>query len=404
MKKTLPDSRGFMIISGLLLFVLFIIFILVLISWSGNEFSWTSRSFMSLQALNLADAGAELAVWEIVHNDAVFGGFSGANPKTLSLPSFTDAAGKIIGDITISVDNTSPGHYLIVSSGFVPSIADQKAKKTVKVKVFPRALFNNAVFGYDSVIARGNAVVDSYNSDVTPYSPLMAGSNGDVGTNGSMSLIENSMIKGDLFIGPGGTVSGNTPAHTAGETYYSGVEAEIQTVTLPDYFNSLPSMGALILSGHDDVTLPPGNYVYDSMSLAAQSRLTISANTNIYVKASVNIAGQSTVFTNGSVQMYIGGDASFAGQGIVNSTGNPASLEIYGLGNGTNISFTGQNDFYGTFYAPYSTLYLAGDANFYGAVAGEDVTLAGNIKIHYDEALSEDGPFSGYDIAYWQED
>src|SRR3989338_2095476 len=140
MKAPFLNRKGFVLISVLAISLVFVMVILPLIAWTSNEFSWTSRSFMSLRALNLADGGAELAVWEIVHNGGQFTGWSGMNPKTLTISSFADNYGTVIGDITISVDNTSPENYLVTSTSYVPNTSSTIIRKTVKVKVFPHAL------------------------------------------------------------------------------------------------------------------------------------------------------------------------------------------------------------------------------------------------------------------------
>lgn len=395
---------GFILIDIVYLSAVFIIVIIPLIGWSVNEYAWTTHSFKALRALNLADAGADLAVWEIVHNNAQFTGWSGINPKTLTLASFKDDFSETIGDIAVTGDNTSPGHYLITSKGFVPDMANPTAKKTVKVKVFPHALFNNGLFGTSSVSISGNSVIDSYDSSIGPYSPITARANADVGTNGILSISDNAVVKGDALIGPNGSASGVTQANVTGEIFYSGEEVELAEVELPDYLAALSSLGDLTIGGQNEVTLPSGNYRYENISVTGQSALTISANTNLYVSTSFTVAGQAMVITQGAVEIYLGGDGSFAGKGIVNETGLPNNLEIYGLGDDTSLSFGGLNDFYGTIYAPDSTIYMGGNATYFGAVAGSSITLGGNNAFHYDEALSQNGPFSGYDIAYWQED
>jgi len=397
------DRKGFVLASVVALSVVFIIIVIPMIGWSVNELFLTAHSFMSLRALNIADAGADLAVWDIVHNNAQFTGWSGTNPKTTTIYSFTDSNGAAVGDIVVSALNTASNQYLVTSTGYVPSIADTKAKKIVKVKAFPRPLFNNAIFGYSSVALSGNVVVDSYNSNSGPYSIATAGTNGDVGTNGNLTLVDNVMVKGDLFLGSGGTVSGNIPAHYTGETSYFGNDVEQTSVTLPVYFGGLPNLGNLNVAGNQTPTIS-GDLFYENISVSGGSAvLTISANSHLYVHTDFTISGQARVVTGSAVEFYVGGTGSFAGQGIVNSTGIPNDLHIYGLSASTSLSFSGLSNFSGAIYAPESTVYLGGNADFFGAVVGGNVTEVGNTKFHYDEALAQNGPYDGYDIAYWQE-
>lgn len=404
MKNFLSRKTGFILFGVICATLVLILIITPLISWTANEFSWTNRSFNSLRALNLADGGAELAVWEIIHNDALFTGWGGVNPKTLTISSFTDNFGETIGDITLNARSSAPNHYLITSTGYIPGVADYQVKKIVKVKVFPRALFNNGIFGYSTVTLTGNTLVDSFDSADGPYSLLTAGSDGDVGTNGAMTLLENAVINGDVFIGSSGTIAGDTSDNLSGEIFYSADEVELEGLPPIDNFILLPSLGNYTLSGNSSDVILPGDYRYESMIVDGQAILTISSNTRIYIHNDITIAGQAKIVTNDDVEFYIGGNGDFAGQGIVNTSGVASNLQIFGMNEGTNMSFTGLNDFYGTFFAPKSSIYMAGDANYYGAVVGKDVVLAGNIQFHYDEELTQSGPFLGYDIAYWQED
>ena len=158
------------------------------------------------------------------------------------------------------------------------------------------------------------------------------------------------------------------------------------------------------MGGFDTYTIPSGDYRYESITIDGQAALTIDSNSRIYVHNDFTVGGQATVFSNENIEIFIAGNGDFAGQGIVNTSSIPSNLMIYGVGSGNTLSFTGLNDFYGTFYAPESSIYMAGNADCFGSLIGGSVELAGNIEFHFDESLLHDGPFVGYDIAYWQED
>ena len=396
MKKFVLNKAGVILFSVLGGLLILIIIAVPIMAWSANEFFWTTRSLASLRALNLADAGAELAIWEIVHNNAQFTGWSGVSPKTLTLSSFEDNFGETIGDITVSAENTTPDHYFIVSVGSVCIRTSTVVTKTVKVKVFPHPLFNNGVFGDSSVEITGGASIDSY----------PAGGIGDVGTNGTLTVSGTGTVDGDVFVGPNGDIVGDIPSHVSGEDYYSGNEVELEDAPFDSaYFTSLPAQASLSVSGGPGTveTILTGDYYYDSIGVDGQAILIINSNTRIYIENNFFIAGQAEVNTGEGVEFYIGGNGDFAGQGIVNTTGVPGNLIIYGVGSGTSLSFTGQSDFYGAVYAPGSSIYMAGGAEYFGSVVGDSIELAGGIEFHFDESLLSGGPFIGYDIAYWQE-
>lgn len=398
------SKKGFVLI-GILGFVLILIMLLIpLISWSVNEYRWTTHSFRSLQALNLADAGAEAAIWEIVYNDEQFTSWSGTNPKTMTISSFKDEDNNTIGDIQISVNQTSTSHYTVTSTGFVPNAANPVASKRVKVFVLPKTLFNNAAFGNSSVSLAGITLVDSYNSSLGPYSALLAGDKGDIGTNNILTMTGNASVKGDALVAPGGSASGVEPRIT-GELFYAGSPTVLDPVILPDYLSSAPISPDLSLTSSAAATLPIGNYHYQNISITSGGVLTLSAGTNIYVSQQISVTGGSSRIICGSdVKLYIRGTANFAGQGITNSTGIPGDLQIYGLGSGTTISYSGGSNFYGTIYAPECSISTSGNSSIFGAIVGNTVTLTGTGALHYDESLSQNGPSQGFTIIYWQED
>ena len=382
------DRRGFVLLSAVMFILILVIIIIALIGWSVTEFSWTNRSFMTLRALNLADAGADLAAWEVIHDNQQFTGWSGSNPKTLTLYSFQDHLGETIGDVAISSDNISPNNYLVTSTAFIPSSATPTVQKRVKAKIFPHPLFNNAVFGDETLTISGSTALDSYDSSAGPYSPLTAGSSADIGSNGALIISGSADVKGDAIVGSGGTISGNDPGHMTGETFYSGNEVELEEMLLPEYFVGVPNLGNLTLGGTDSITLIPGNYVYQSISMTSKSSLTLSNSTNIYIVTNFTITGQAGVYTNGNAELYLGGNGSFSGKGLINSTGLPNDMQIYGLGDGTTLSFSGTSDFYGSIYAPEASVSISGSTKYFGAVTGENVTLSGSSEFHYDESLA----------------
>jgi hypothetical protein len=222
MKYRIKYRKGFALFSVVLISIISVILVIPLIAWPVNEYSWTIRSFKSLKALNLADAGAEFAIWEIMHNGAQFTGWTGAgNSRSYDINPLTNNAAAAVGGVEIVCLETASDNYLITSTGIISFPGSAAVTKTVKVKLFPRSLFNNGIFGYDSVTASGNTVVDSYDSSAGAYVPGAGGNNGDIGTNGTLTLADNALLKSDIFVGPSSTIVGDVSSHVTGETYYA---------------------------------------------------------------------------------------------------------------------------------------------------------------------------------------
>jgi hypothetical protein len=204
-------------------------------------------------------------------------------------------------------------------------------------------------------------------------------------------------------VGAGGSIGSSVPSQTTGEVYYFGSDIDFEVSSVPTYLSALPSQGTFDVSDRADITLPSGYYHYQDITVSGNGRLIMSPNTEIYVEDAISVSENGTIVTQAGTKLYVGGNGAFAGNGIFNSTAVPMNLEIYGVGTGTRFDFSGESNFYGSLYAPASSVRLRGNADSYGAIVGDDVTIEGKGNFHYDESLSKNGPFQGHDFVYWQE-
>ena len=234
----------------------------------------------------------------------------------------------------------------------------------------------NGVWGADSVTVPGSVLIDSFDSTSGPYDSTTANSNGDVCSNGQITVSGSADIYGDVLA--------TDVILSGGAIMVSGVtEDSIDPVVLPpiDFgdvetnndndlipltdngnvaFN--PAEKKLHIPAHDNLTLPPGTYYMMGVQFDSPSTLTLTGTTVIYLTGSF--------------------DAS--GNGTINTTMNPADLTIYSSGN--SLTLTGGIAFYGSIYAPNATIKLAGNADYYGAMVGRNVDFSGNFSFHVDES------------------
>ncbi len=397
------SKKGFILVSVVLFVLVIMIFVVPSVDWAVNEYGWTTHSYELLEALNLADAGAERAIWEIAYNGAAFGGWAGTGPWAMAMDSFQDDYGNVIGDIAVNCDNYQPSKYLITSAGHVPGKITPRAIKIVKVLVFPHPLFNNGIFAYDTLTLKGNSIVDSYDASMGAYSPLAAGSEADIGTNGTLSLAPGVSVNGDVFVNQDGTWAGVTDANVTGELYVTAEKVDVVPVPIVTDLIVLASQGNFMATGSDNIMFPSGDYRFERITVQGQATLTFSANTRIYVDNDFSIAGSASVFTGSNCKFYFNEDVSAAGGGIINTAGNPADLQMYGVGTSQTFQYSGGSDFYGAIFAPGATVTVTGTAGVYGSIIADDVELSGTNSFHFDENLKNSGPTEGYEIVYWQE-
>lgn len=240
----------------------------------------------------------------------------------------------------------------------------------------------SGVWGMEGITGDGNVVTDSYNSQEGPYGTGGIYSNGDLCSCSDIALYGDVSIHGDVIYGDdyGLWLEGRS-VEIQGVAYDQPCDErlspEIQMIDaslVNDNAHIPQTVGGrnafpngewdLVVSGNDNLLLPPGTYYFTSAVVEGQATITT---------------------TGGLVIIHVSGNASFAGGGFINVTGDPHNLQIYAEGD--TLTLTGGSGFAGSVIAPNSTLILSGTGEFYGLLLGRVVDIDGNATIHIDESL-----------------
>ncbi len=198
-----------------------------------NNIASATRAFHLEQAMSLADAGLELALWEIRSNNGAklstplapwttpasapaeafqecdnldgvvdYNAATGKPPRVYGteilscrkFPAATTAQtvtagdnyGGPVGDYQVWVINFGTQDMLVVSRGYSPSLANTIGSRTVTVNLeYSVASFENSLFADQEIGIRNEVHVDSYDSSTGAYNPANPGSRGNIGTNGA---------------------------------------------------------------------------------------------------------------------------------------------------------------------------------------------------------------------------
>ena len=234
------------------------------------------------------------------------------------------------------------------------------------------------VWGVNSVTIPGSVAIDSWDSSSGPYDPGTHTHNGDVCSNGTVTVSGSADVFGDVLASDiilnGGalTISGFTEETVdlavAPPPDFGDIEVNNDNTSIPltdDGFQAFnASEKKLRIPSGDNLTLPPGRYFLTDLVFNAPATLTLTGPTEIYLTGSL--------------------DAS--GSGTINTTMNAADLTI--ISSGTSVEIAGSVDFYGSIYAPLADVTLGGNADFYGTLVGGTVDFGGNFQFHVDESLS----------------
>lgn len=392
--------RGFILVLSLLTASVVLILVIPYISRVVADYQFTSKIYNSTAALNLAEAGVERALWEIGYNGMAFTGWStstdgdGNTTRTISVNSFQTSTGDSIGDYTVSARTSADGlSSTVTSTGYVPNRISPDAKRAVKVTC-ARNNFSKAIISLSGITMSGQSYTNSYDSSLGPYNAQPHTQNGDIATNGAISLSGGAYVNGDANPGTGYPFSGTPPVSGS----YGTLQAPIVVDPIP------PSTVSAARSSNNN-----GNIIYApyqnplngyDLSVGSQSTITFPGGT--YYFTSISVSSQSTINVTGPSTIYVdGGAITISGQGVVNS-GSPSNFVLYSTG--ANITLSGQSAFVGAIYAPSATVKLNGQENFYGSIICGANLDSGQAAIHYDLSLSNVTPvFANNRVTSWQE-
>ena len=400
----MKKNEGFVVVLSLV--VATVLALLLSIFWGSivAERRNVERSYRSLQALNLAEAGVEKAVWEL-NND--FSSAIAGDDKKITI----EGVGECMYTTTISGDEA-----IIQASGYSPGIAIP-GHVTRKVKVtadsHKLSLFDYLLFADSGPIVLNDSYVDSYNSTLGSYEDQAvnkdeasgytnANSGALVGTNSadpnSIQLDDSSMIFGEVVL---------------------SANAELVQPATPASFDY--SYDGISVSGNNVFRIDnPGTYWVGSISVSGNGVLEINAPVTIYVAGDVRVNdlditgnGEIRIATGCTAEFYVEGNMKVAGNGVVNQNEDPSALRIYGTQNTSNIMIQGNAAFCGVVYAPWAHVQIKGakdeeSAVLYGAVVANSIEIGPHGKIHYDEALQNNSDFSPswasrYEVTSWEE-
>lgn len=282
------------------------------------------------------------------------------------------------------------------------------------------ALWRYGAFGEVSMHMDSNARVDSYNSALGTWSSqavnnsgsmVYALDNGDVGSNGSVLMEQNSKVWGDAVCGANSTTT------VMGNAVCSGSTAPATSpVTFPPL--ALPfAVGATSLNVNGSLTINAGNTAYADFVGRANSITTIVGPAtvvfrNFQLRSGAQLRCDTTA---GPVKIYVQDNFVLNSNTSVHPLNLlPKDLEVNLMSNNIvnpavvvaldTVDFDSNAKLYGTLYAPNAHVEVDSNFEVFGAIMAKSVDLDSNCSIHYDEdlALSKGGTWGDYEVVCWR--
>jgi len=388
-----------------------------------HQHRMVARSQAWNHALAMAEAGVEDALAHLNRDfgvDAPRGGLNGWNGSAAgpaSLPSPRSLEGGTY-TATISADAlpvvTATGRVRLANSS-------QFIERSVRVEMTTRPAFVGAMVAKGNIDFKGNNIeVDSYDSGdpdhsnaLGLYDPAKRKAGGDVASTEGFIEMGNADVKGKLYTGPlnegqysigangsVGDLNWNGPGIQDG-WYYNDFNMEVTSVTAPYTTGVLPAGTSTnkweLLNGFDYM-------VNGSVSVGPQETILVRGNATVFVTGNFEMRGKINIAPGASLKLYVAGNTAQLNE--VNTTGTARSFQYYGLPTNKTMSWTGNNAYVGTVYAPQASYKLGGggsdEFDYQGACVVESVVVNGHFKFHYDEDLKK-SPLSGFAVSRWEE-
>ncbi|MBI5432465.1 MAG: hypothetical protein HZA52_06525 [Planctomycetes bacterium] len=288
--------------------------------------------------------------------------------------------------------------------------ADSTVEMTLQVAATP--LFRWAAFGDDALHMDSNAFVDSFNSNIGSYlsqkvngsgTNKHAGDEGDVGSNGGITLDSNSKVFGDAVPGPSNVLTLKSNAQVSGASTPATELEQLDPIVLPN----VASSGAYSVGGNQTKTLASGTYHYTTFQTGSASTLNVIGPATI-ICDSFSMKSNSQLLvdaTNGNVHLYVVNDFVLDSNALLRSTVSKSThLQIDLLSDNVidpdidvdfdpdNLSLSSNTEVHGTIYAPNAKVIIDSNFQLFGSIVAREVDLDSNCKIHFDDALLTAGP------------
>lgn len=219
------------------------------------------------------------------------------------------------------------------------------------------SIFHHGLVGSSSVSAGSRSQIDSFNSRTGRY-----GSQGDILSNGPVTLADYTQVFGDAT---GSPVNVASTATLTGAKLSLSQGAAFLPVSIP---KDLPNIGTIALTkGLTQTITGPGSFVVSSITSTGGQLIIDNQRgpVTLYVTGRINIAGSASLSVKDP---------------------NPEKFAVY-VSTADTVRLAGQGKYYGVVYAPSSLIQLSGKADYFGSYIGKQIKVMGQAKVHYDTAL-----------------
>lgn len=258
-------------------------------------------------------------------------------------------------------------------------------------------------FGDHWVHIQNNALVNSYDSRVGPYSETQ-GADANVGCNvkpndssAGISMNNNGVVEGDISVTTTeeeGDIDLEHRADVTGSLNYDAAEWVLLPITMPGWYTEAGGLPNGQIVG--DYGSKPGKYEIENNNFRAYNNADVTFHAGEYhfdnfeLSNNVDFQVDPEIGADETVEIYVENSIIFENNSEllppIEFTGDTTKLRFYF--NGTNkVDLSNNVEFYGFIYAPNAMIEVMNNDDIFGNLVGKEVYIWNNAAVHYDKAL-----------------
>lgn len=278
----------------------------------------------------------------------------------------------------------------VSTSGRIYEATTEGSEPSVTTSVWPDSTSTSAP---DVLVSTGPAL-----SVTNTDRGGMLGSNGSIEFSGS----EPAMIYGSIVPGLESDVAEDSSLVVTESTQARSLPAELDAVNVP----ALPAQTSIHHSDLTPIVISAADGDYDFIEVAEDCELILRGPARLSIET-LSLAPRATLTLDtrdGDVDLFITGEMSCSDESMLETTGERSSeVRIQGAtnaftGTGAELDLNATSSFYGTIYAPDSTVKIGQPFEVFGSVVAKRLEIEAGARLHYDSEA-----YNGHDALPTQE-
>lgn len=249
-----------------------------------------------------------------------------------------------------------------------------------------------------SILMGQNAVIDSWDSSLGSYAATQ-GAQAVVATNGigagDVILGQDSQIRGDVFVGPGGdpnsVISGSGVSGTSASL---GEAGEMPVLTEPAGMG--PNVGNVMYNG---MSVLSSNLHCNMLTLKLNAVLRIDGDITILVESLMKLSQNARIelLPGSSLTVYSKRAVNIHQGASINLNGDPSLITMNHM-TGELFSMHQDAQIFGTVITPDAELALSQGADLYGRWVGDRIDMGQAAAVHIDLSLDDSQMVCGIEV------